>query len=368
MKRIESLDYLRGLMALAVMIYHYASWSEGGIGSEYLLGKLGIYAVSTFYILSGLSLAIVYNGRINTRIDIQGFLLKRVFRIFPLFWLAVTAALAIRYLAAYKAGEPFSLPVYDAILNYTLLFGFIKPTAYLTTGAWSIGNEIVFYAMFPVIFLIARRSKLFIPACIAASMLVAAYFAFIILNPGISLNSQWPSYINPFNQLFLFMCGIAIGVYFTPDTNSACSKTLWTSVLLASVALFYFYPGQGDKIVIVTGTGRVLLSFACILCVLSVFKLNPEFKAAPAKILGFLGESCYSIYLLHPIIAMPVVFVAAKFGIEKYQAYIASFFITLIISKLTFALIEKPMINRGNALIKRLKAAQPQAALAAGES
>ena len=86
MKRIESLDYLRGLMALSVMIYHYISWGAGPIGSEHLLGKLGIYAVSMFYILSGLSLGLVYYGRITSASDIGSFMIKRVFRIFPLFW------------------------------------------------------------------------------------------------------------------------------------------------------------------------------------------------------------------------------------------------------------------------------------------
>lgn len=42
MKRIESLDYLRGLMALSIMVYHYTAWTLNGVPSEYLLGKLGV--------------------------------------------------------------------------------------------------------------------------------------------------------------------------------------------------------------------------------------------------------------------------------------------------------------------------------------
>lgn len=67
--RVESLDYLRGLMALSVVIYHYISWSMSTgssvdvIGSQFILGKLGIYAVSIFYILSGVSLAYIYEGK-----------------------------------------------------------------------------------------------------------------------------------------------------------------------------------------------------------------------------------------------------------------------------------------------------------------
>ncbi len=63
--RVESLDYLRGLLAVSVMIYHYVAWSGVELGADTVLGRLGIYSVSTFYILSGLSLGLVYRGRIN---------------------------------------------------------------------------------------------------------------------------------------------------------------------------------------------------------------------------------------------------------------------------------------------------------------
>ena len=50
--RIESLDYLRGIMALSVMIYRLTSWNLYHPDASTLLGRLGIYAVSIFFILS----------------------------------------------------------------------------------------------------------------------------------------------------------------------------------------------------------------------------------------------------------------------------------------------------------------------------
>ncbi len=85
--RVESLDYLRGLMAISVMLYHYGYYSGILLDSSSLLGKLGIYAVSIFYILSGLSLAIVYKNKITSTSDICNFWIKRICRIAPLFWL-----------------------------------------------------------------------------------------------------------------------------------------------------------------------------------------------------------------------------------------------------------------------------------------
>jgi peptidoglycan/LPS O-acetylase OafA/YrhL len=91
--RIESLDYLRGTMALSVMMYHYVVWSGIDMKPDSLLSKLGIYAVSVFYVLSGLSLALAYKGRVASWRDVLRFFTKRIFRIAPLLWIMVTLAI-----------------------------------------------------------------------------------------------------------------------------------------------------------------------------------------------------------------------------------------------------------------------------------
>ena len=58
--RIYSLDYLRGIMALLIMLYHYFSWHYSGFDSSDFMGRIGVYSVSMFYILSGLTLYVVY--------------------------------------------------------------------------------------------------------------------------------------------------------------------------------------------------------------------------------------------------------------------------------------------------------------------
>ncbi|MFH4113324.1 acyltransferase family protein, partial [Acinetobacter baumannii] len=65
MKRYESLDWLRGLMAFAIMIYHLVSWQLFHPEAGSLLGNFGIYGVSIFFVLSGLSMAIVYSNFIK---------------------------------------------------------------------------------------------------------------------------------------------------------------------------------------------------------------------------------------------------------------------------------------------------------------
>jgi len=78
-----------------------------------------------------------------------------------------------------------------------------------------------------------------------------------------------------------------------------------------------------------------------------LFVLNPKLSSWKQKIFSFLGQGCYSIYLLHPAVAIPVVVIFDKIGIEKPYAYIASVFLTIGLSWVTFKFIESPMMNYG---------------------
>ena len=54
--RLPGLDYLHGLAAFGIMTYHYCSWIFGEQPAASFLGRLGIYGVAIFYIVSGQTL------------------------------------------------------------------------------------------------------------------------------------------------------------------------------------------------------------------------------------------------------------------------------------------------------------------------
>src|SRR3954462_8492593 len=95
-KRLYTLDYLRGLSAFGIMIYHCLTWTYGAFPAHTFMGKWGIYGVSIFYILSGLTLFDVYFKRMEPSFnDLKDFYLKRLFRIFPLLWLVIILTIVI---------------------------------------------------------------------------------------------------------------------------------------------------------------------------------------------------------------------------------------------------------------------------------
>lgn len=341
--RIPSLDYLRGTMAVSVMVYHYAVWSGLEIANGSLLSKLGIYAVSIFYILSGLSLAIVYRGKISEGRDIGAFLIKRLFRIVPLFWISVSSALLIGFLGAYLKNQSFPIDIYKVFLNYSLLFGFVEPTAYLSIGAWSIGNEMVFYVIFPIVFFASRKAPWIIFMAIFSSMVIGVLFSTWVLDASQSLVSQWAIYINPLNQLFLFLGGVAIGLYTSPRAGRG------TIAIVSSVSflVFLLYPANGDRVQLVSNSGRVILSAACFFFVWATYASNIRLNGYVNRILLFFGEGCYSIYLMHPLVAAVVIFVTARMGIPLLWGYTLAAIVTFGASWMTFRYVEKPMMRIG---------------------
>ncbi|MCC7485370.1 MAG: acyltransferase [Burkholderiales bacterium] len=371
MGRIESLDYLRGLMALAVAVYHFVGMSLGEPDSGDALGRLGIYAVAAFYVLSGLSLTLVYRHRLGSGPLLAAYAVKRVFRIAPLYWLVVTLAVAQAAGPAVAAGASFTIDWWRLFLNYSLLFGFVKPDAYVSTGAWSIGNEMVFYVLFPFLVALGLKSRAALAGAGLALLLVHALFAFVLLDSARPLAPQFVTYINPFNQAFLFVAGVMIGFFL--DTRGPWPGGRWAVPLLA--AAFAFYPARGDLVVICAGTERIVFTALTVALVAAVHAAAFRLARAPGRALGLLGEMSYSLYLLHPFVGVALVTAAHEAGMRAGAqlaalTLLAGLPVALAASYASFRLLERPMMGVGRRLAARITGADasPSAVADTGDS
>lgn len=131
----------------------------------------------------------------------------------------------------------------------------------------------------------------------------------------------------------------------------SCSYTL---SLITLLALFIFFPVGSKSIDLVTGFERVVLSLLSILIVLNIYIFQFSIKGFLGDVLLFFGRCCYSIYLIHPIVALPLSFVLHdKLGVNLVATYVLSAVITLILSAIIYEKIEKPMMELGKKLAKR---------------
>lgn len=336
--RLHGLDYLRGLVAFGIMIYHYSSWTFGELNASSFLGRVGIYGVTIFYILSGMTLSYIYRSNLKlTKFDLTNFYKKRVFRIFPLLWLATFVSIVL---------SKHTPNIADVFLNVSGLFGLFKWDVYFATGAWSIGNELVFYLIFPLLILpVGKGQTTFILLSFA---IIASYFYFTFygLQPGYSLANQWHIYTNPLNQVLYFLGGVLI------DRFTKFNHTYYILnfiLLVIGLTIFLLLPIRGNAVELVSGPNRLFFSASCLLICYSFYRVGyaPIFIDKP---LSMLGKSSYSLYLLHPIVFAVVRACSAlldKTGneIPIILIFLISVLISLPISYLSYEYFEMFFMN-----------------------
>jgi exopolysaccharide production protein ExoZ len=134
---------------------------------------------------------------------------------------------------------------YNLFLNLSGLFGFIKWETYFSAGVWSIGNELVFYAFFPFFIFFTKSYKIFMALVVIIIFGLYLYFAFNKLNQDLTLGEQWKNYVNPLNQVFLFLGGFLIGFFFH---KMKIKNSIVISLFLLGLSVFILYPVKGDII------------------------------------------------------------------------------------------------------------------------
>lgn len=340
-KRIETLDWLRGLVAISIMLYHLYSWMFVQLDSQTLLGRLGIYGVSIFFVLSGLSMAIVYHEKISTIKSIVSFLLKRFFRIVPLLFLVTTIVMLLKH--------NFDLKTY--FLNITGLFGIFEYDNYVAIGAWSIGNEIVYYLFTPVILFLYDKNKFIGNIIFVISLALGYYFSFHLLDSSLPLSTQWSTYINPFNNFFLFIAGIFLYYNFR---FVKIGKAVNYLILILCLLFFIFYPVEGNQINIVTGITRIAFCFLSIFLVLAFFKLEIQLPAFLENMLDKFGMATYGVYIYHPVIygISGGLFLRLQFENDLIR-FLLVCVITIITALFSYYLFEIKISNLGKKIINK---------------
>lgn len=335
--RYENLDYLRGLCALSIMAYHYIGWTMQGLDISTFLGKLGVYGVSMFYVLSGLTMYLVYfKSFALDKTFFKNFYIKRIFRIYPLMWFVMILAIIMYGTSNTPA---------DLVLQFTGLFGVVDWTSSVPVGIWSIGNELCFYLMLPLFFYCIKKSQITLITISALVFGVYCYFAFFLFDKSQPVSNQESLYKNPLCQAGLFFGGILVGYFFKEKRY----KNIPLLVLLGTfIIVFIFYPVSGNAINVIAGWERVIYTLICFgiaFCFLKAdFSFIPNFLK---KSLSWFGDISYSVYLLHPHVWALITYTSLKIRFVFPIASIA----TLVVCWLVYKYLETPARNLGVKLV-----------------
>lgn len=291
-KEIYALSFLRGIASLYVVIGHVMIW--GGYKGYFPNPKV---AVDVFIFISGF---LIFGGLLSKKRTLLTYFKHRFFRIAPCYYfIIIIFTLLYPYIReglVYIQSLDRTLwpidSVYDAnLVEYDLknilmhisfafsLFPKYSQSSYI--GDWSIGLEMQFYLLAPmlVIFLLRWWSILILT-------LSAVYTCGLSTHNAYLLSFVEPSFI--IIKLHIFILG---GVIFLAIRKHGLYKSL---LILLSIALIYAqYRTQKHNFISNNSSIYLLISIVLILC---YQKLNSIFDN---PIVRFLSNISYPLYLVH---------------------------------------------------------------------
>ncbi|MEI4480733.1 MULTISPECIES: acyltransferase family protein [unclassified Phyllobacterium] len=349
--RFAYLNALRGLAALWVLLVHVAkmpqpimalpSWFDIYIAN-------GTMGVELFFVVSAFSLCLSMPGHVAEERPWLGFALRRFFRIAPLFYVMILVT-------AFFNPAGFLYNVKTVAANLLFVFNFFPGHGFQTSvvlAGWTIGVEMVFYLIFPMLYGVTKS----LPRSIVALLVsLAVAKIFVTLLP--ILVSDVKSYLNysVFYRLPIFMCGL-VAFYVTPLLKEHSRKQEIGAILLASVPV-QFFAVTSNSVSFIDAYHWYGIMFGCLVVGLGLCPI----RFLVNDVTEWIGKISFSVYLVHsPIIVLlfPIYKEIQNSEFSRIGGYLVAVGITLIcvlpVAALSFYLFENPINIKGKQWATRL--------------
>ncbi len=317
LKRLANVQALRALAAIAVIVGH-----SGGMNIIHvppMLQACGYSGVDVFFVISGFIISQTAIRPNFSRADAGAFLLRRYWRIYPLYWIALIAVVVFS-----RNVLPLQYPLVACNkpqAHYLLL---LTQSNCWIPPAWTLKFELYFYTAFAAALLVAPRRVFPVITVAMCGQLLAVYTA------G-SAQSNDAFFTSPLILEFGFGCGVAWLHH--KRLSAPIIPVLAIGVLVFAVGP-YVASTQEPKPLFRTfsfGLGAAFILYAALMA---------EVRGLPAapRFLQQLGDASYSIYLWH----WPIITLCAKAALGWYTVAIAVAF-----GVLSYLWIERPLLQIG---------------------
>ena len=355
-KRLNSIQALRGVAALLVLFFHMAEFqrqmAEGNPSDTALVSGIwdrGWAGVDLFFIISGFIMVYVTRQSGRSFADIRNFIVARVTRIYPLWWvcagiMAVYFLMTYGMLAAPDRVEGSSDAFAYAARSFLLIPQEVPPLLGL---GWTLIHEMFFYIVFAGLLFLPRKYLPWALSVWAILTVIGSQF----IAPAAYARNFMELVASPLSLEFI--AGGFAGYWVTRGKIIPSKALVIGGALLVFLALFFFpYVELGTYTtsrVAMFALPFLLLTYGWVCC-----ELKGQLKAP--KWLSKLGDWSYSLYLTHYIVLVTLrriyrhVFpedlkVGADGIIDNVIFALLALLLSIITAAIFYNLIERPSLR-----------------------
>lgn len=362
----KNLDSIRFIAALMVFLGHAVSPSYKYLPIQNtILEKLlnlisnGGTGVSIFFVLSGflITYLLISEYELNLKISIKHFYIRRVLRIWPLYFLVVAFSFLIYPFLKSLIGMNNPLGS-NFLYHMTFLSNFdvinIEKYCYGSDAmsqniTWSVSIEEQFYLFWPLIFVFLPR-RLWVYSILLV-IVGSIFFRIINNNDGIVL------YFHTFSVLLDLSIGGLMALLI--KSNKKIRLFFENSTSMLHITLFIlsfflvFYEGTLFSFNYGAALSRIFISFsfALIISAQAITKRESKFNLGNMSFANKWGKYTYGIYLIHPI-AITIIDILVRTMhfpktnfINLFSIGAIGFVLTLFLSKISFKYYESRFLS-----------------------
>jgi exopolysaccharide production protein ExoZ len=283
-QRFLGIQALRIIAAGMVVFTHSTYYASERLDKDLFVWQRGTRGVDIFFVISGFVMVYASQKLFASPNGWKDFAERRILRIVPLYWLVTTLKVLVVFLTAGFALHTKLSPV-TAACSYLFLparnlDGKIEP---LVGVGWTLTFEMLFYFLFTIALFLRKNVFQFV-GVILAILSIGAYFR----------EPSWPPIAFYLNSIVLeFFLGMLIakvcinGIYFP-------RKIVFWLLACGFVLLLVPPPQWNVPKVLISGVPACLI-------VWSAASLGRLEDFIP-RIVLYLGDASYSIYLIHPFV------------------------------------------------------------------
>ena len=342
------LNGMRAIAAIAVVISHITiSLKDFGL-DPYIFGSfndgkpkgyiLGGYGVSIFFVLSGFLITYLLKSEKDAHsIDIKKFYMRRILRIWPLYYLYLIVALITILSFGFDLNikSLFLYTFYAANIPFILSIGLPFVGHY-----WSLGVEEQFYLFWP--WFIKKTNRLILPIFIMIIVLIGVKSSLHLFYP----NSLFESIIHV-TRFHCMMIG-ALGAILLKNENTLFQRLMdnkliqsicWIIMILVAINQFHFISFIDNEVI----------SVVTLVLIVGQIRIKSRILNLENNFFDFLGKISYGIYVIHPLLIFffSKIFIGIEINIYfKYiTVYTSIISTTILLSYISFECFEKSFLK-----------------------